>query len=67
MQHKSRFMKPLTSDIHLYTAQMEQTPIVVFIAYELVGSGRIEGVTENSVMIGGERFLRELCTFKYAC
>ncbi|WMT38892.1 hypothetical protein RE628_15225 [Paenibacillus sp. D2_2] len=63
MRHKSRFMKPLTSEIHLYTAQKEQTPIVVFIADESIRSGKIEDVTENSVRIGGERFLLESCTF----
>ncbi|MFD1267580.1 hypothetical protein ACFQ3Y_09115 [Paenibacillus motobuensis] len=66
MTRKSRFMKPLTSDIHFYTAQMDRTPIVVFVADELVGSGKIEDITENSVKISGERFLRESCTFKYA-
>ncbi|MNP38220.1 hypothetical protein D3C76_1317170 [compost metagenome] len=53
--------KQLPSDIHLYTAQ-----IVVFVAGELVGSGKIEEITENSVRVGGERFLRAVCTFKYA-
>ncbi|GAA0395844.1 hypothetical protein [Paenibacillus motobuensis] len=65
MTRKSRFMKPLTSDIHFYTAQLDRSPVVVFIAGELVGSGKIEGITENSVRIGGERYLRENCTFKY--
>lgn len=49
MTQSNRFMKPLTSDIHLYTAQMDRSPIVVFAAGELVGSGRIAEVTENSV------------------
>ncbi|NWL87466.1 hypothetical protein DMN77_07595 [Paenibacillus sp. 79R4] len=59
-------MRPLSSDIHLYTAKMEQSTIVVFIVDELVGSGKIEDITENSVRIGGEMLLRGLCTFKYA-
>ncbi|AZS18284.1 hypothetical protein EI981_13500 [Paenibacillus lutimineralis] len=59
-------MKPLTSDIHFYTAQMDRLPIIVFIAGELVGSGKIEDITKNSVKISGERYLRESCTFKYA-
>lgn len=52
-------MRPLTSDIQLYTAQMDLTPIVVFIGAELVGSGVIEDITEMS-------FMRGVCTFKYA-
>ena len=30
----SRFMKPLTADIHFYTAMLDRTPIAVFIAGE---------------------------------
>lgn len=59
-------MKPLTADIHFYTAMIDQTPIAVFIADELIGSGRIEEITENSVKVGKGRYLRETCTFKYA-
>lgn len=59
-------MKSLTADIHLYTAMLDQTPIVVFIADELIGSGKIEEITENSVKVGEARYLRKNCTFKYA-
>lgn len=59
-------MKPLTADIHFYTAMLDRTPIVVFIADELIGSGKIEEITENSVKVGETRYLRESCTFKYA-
>ncbi|ACX62969.1 hypothetical protein [Paenibacillus sp. Y412MC10] len=43
-------MKPLPVDIHFYTAMLDRTPIVVFIADKLIGSGKIEEVTENSVI-----------------
>lgn len=60
-------MRPLTSDIQLYTAQLDRTPIVVFIDEEqLVGSGVIEDITEMSVAVKGERYMRGVCTFKYA-
>ncbi|WP_411736116.1 hypothetical protein [Paenibacillus sp. M2] len=59
MRKKSQFMRLLTSDIQLYTAQMDQMPIVIFTDAELVGSGVIEDITEMSVMRG-------VCTFKYA-
>lgn len=56
MRSKSRFMRPLTSDIQLYTAQMDWTPIVVFIGAELVGNGVIEDVTEISILVRGKRY-----------
>lgn len=66
MRKKSQFMRPLTSDIQLYTAEMDRTPIVIFIGAELVGSGVIEDITEMSVAVKGEWYVREVCTFKYA-
>ncbi|MEK3707417.1 hypothetical protein MKY87_25535 [Paenibacillus sp. FSL R7-0198] len=53
-------MRPLTSDIQLYTARMNRTSIVMFIVPELVGSGVIE------VAVKGEMYMRGVCTFKYA-
>ncbi|GIO30766.1 MULTISPECIES: hypothetical protein [Paenibacillus] len=60
------YMKPLTSAIHLHTAMIDRLPIIVFIGNELVGAGRIAEVTENSVKIGDQRYIPEVCTFKYA-
>lgn len=54
----NRYMKPLTSDIHLYTAQMDRTPIVI--------SGVIDGITEGNVKVKGEHYMRGVCEFKYA-
>ncbi|WP_339294328.1 hypothetical protein MKY82_21960 [Paenibacillus sp. FSL W7-1279] len=59
-------MKPLTADIHFYTAMLDQKPVAVFIGDELVGCGRIEEITENSIKVGGARYLRQSCTFKFA-
>lgn len=59
-------MKPLTADIHFYTAMLDKTPLVVFIGEELIGSGKIEEITEKSVKVGKQRYFRESCTFKYA-
>jgi len=58
-------MKPLTADLHFYTAMLDRTSIAVFIADELIGCGRIYEITENSVKVGEARYLRETCTFKY--
>lgn len=57
---------PLTSAIHLHTAALEERPILVFAGGELVGSGKIEKITENAVHINGERYLRANNTFAYA-
>lgn len=62
----TRFMKPLVSNVHLYTAQMERLPIVVFVGNELAGSGLIEDITEATVKVRGEYYMRAACTFKYA-
>lgn len=59
-------MKPLTAEIHFYTAMLDQKPIYVFIGDELVGCGRIQEITVQSVKVGGARYFRESCTFKYA-
>lgn len=56
-KHSTRFMRPLTSNVQLYTAQMEKATINVYVADERVGSGIIEEITENSVKIGNERIL----------
>lgn len=66
MKRSSRFMRFLTSDIHLHTAKMDGTPIVIFIGQELVGSGKIAEITKDSIKVGNDRYLRSVCTFKYA-
>lgn len=50
--------KSLTSNVHLYTAQMDRMPVVVLVADEVIGNGIIDSITESSVRIGGEWFLR---------
>ena len=62
----SRFMKPLTSNVQLYTAQLERTPIAILVGNELIGAGIIEEITDISVKVRGEYFMRDACTFKYA-
>ncbi|OMF21907.1 hypothetical protein BK132_31525 [Paenibacillus sp. FSL H8-0259] len=59
-------MKPLTSNVQLYTAQLERLPIVLFVANELVSSGVIEDITEVSVKVRGLHYMRAACTFRYA-
>ncbi|MEK5178507.1 MULTISPECIES: hypothetical protein [Paenibacillus] len=59
-------MKTLTSNVHFYTAQLERAPIVIFVDNELTGSGVIEEITDLSVKVRGEYYMRAACTFKYA-
>lgn len=57
--------RELTSIIHLYTAAIDHTPILVFQGEELIGSGIIEEITELSIKIKDERFMRVACRFVY--
>ncbi|GIP08863.1 hypothetical protein J1TS5_10330 [Paenibacillus macerans] len=66
MKRSSRFMRSLISDVQFYTAQLDRVPIVVFVAGELVGSGKITEITKDSIKVGNDRYLRSACTFKYA-
>ncbi|MNC20260.1 hypothetical protein D3C75_682050 [compost metagenome] len=54
------------SNVQLYTAQLERQLIVVFTGNELAGSGVIEEITEASVKVRGDYYMRATCTFKYA-
>lgn len=54
----NRFMKTLSTDIHLHTAMIHKEPIVIFISEELVGSGVIEEITEHSVKVRGESYFQ---------
>ncbi|RAI96879.1 hypothetical protein DET54_106237 [Paenibacillus pabuli] len=58
---ESRFMRPLTSDIQLYTAQMNRTLSL----YLSTRSSLAAVFTEMSVAVKGERYVRGVCTFKY--
>lgn len=61
----------LTSNIHFYTAASDRTPVLVFQDVELIGSGVIDEIinvkdgeiTEDIIVIGGERYVRGSCTF----
>ncbi|WP_028609815.1 hypothetical protein [Paenibacillus harenae] len=66
--------RTLTSSIHLFTAASERKPILVFQDDELIGSGIIDEIkknvthgeiTEDIIIIQGERYLRGSCTFVY--
>jgi len=70
MKHNYKYehadFMPLTSAIHLHTAALEERPILIFAGGELVGSGMIEKITDFSVQVKGERYLRDGNTFAYA-
>ncbi|MFF2886659.1 hypothetical protein [Paenibacillus sp. NPDC057967] len=58
--------RELSSPIHLHTAALDNDIILAFQNGELIGSGHIEEITDTTVKIGGEIFLRDNCTFVYA-
>lgn len=58
--------RQLTSALHFHTAAIEQTPALAFQGGELIGSGRIEEITDETIKIRGEWYIRDNCTFVYA-
>lgn len=67
--------RKLMNNLHIHTAVIEKTPVLVFQDIELIGSGAIDafkeitvddGVKEEIVFIGGERYLKRNCTLVYA-
>jgi len=63
---KYKGFRQLTSALHLHTAKLEQTHILAFQNNELIGSGRIEEITDETVKIREEYYMRDKCTFVYA-
>ncbi|GAA4854573.1 hypothetical protein GCM10023310_36860 [Paenibacillus vulneris] len=55
--------RELTSAIHLHTAALNRTPVVVYIGHEQIGSGVITKITDNSVKIGDDWYMRCSCVF----
>jgi hypothetical protein len=56
-------MKPLTNNLELHTAAADRKEIAVFIRKERIGKGVIAEITEASVKIGDDWFMRENCSF----
>jgi cation transport ATPase len=56
-------LRPLTNAIALHNAAATRMPVAVFIGRERIGNGIIEEITEDSVKIGTERFMRANCSF----
>jgi hypothetical protein len=63
---KYKGFRQLTAPVHFYTAVLDQTTILAFQDGELIGTGRIDEITEETVKIRDERFMRANCTFVYA-
>jgi hypothetical protein len=53
----------LDSNLHLYTAAVEDSKILVFLGFEMIGSGKIEGITDLSVQVNGVKYPKENCIF----
>ena len=66
-QRTTRYgFRELVSPIQFHTAKLEGSTILVFQADELIGSGRIDEITETTVIIGNDHFIRENCIFTYS-
>ncbi|MFE5321836.1 hypothetical protein ACFQ88_24370 [Paenibacillus sp. NPDC056579] len=61
-----RGFRELTSEIHLHSAAIDRKPVIVFHGEELIGSGVIEEITDVSIKIKGERYMRQACKFVHA-
>lgn len=55
----------LYSNIHFCTALVDKRPVVVFMDDEMIGNGVVQQVTEFSVKIDGEYYMRSECKFNY--
>lgn len=53
----------LDSNLHLHTAAVEDSKILVFFGFELIGSGKIEGISDLSVQVKGVKYPKENCIF----
>jgi hypothetical protein len=58
--------RTIDNDLRLHTAMIEGVPVLAFMGAELLGSGRIEEIRDDSVRIRGEWYVRGVCTFTYA-
>jgi hypothetical protein len=58
--------RQLTAPVHFYTAALDRRQILAFQDGELIGSGVIAEITEESVRIRDEHFFIDNCTFVYA-
>lgn len=57
--------KELISNLQFCTALIDKKTIIIYMKDEFVGKGLIEQVTESSIKINGEYFMRSVCTFLY--
>ncbi|WP_169083256.1 hypothetical protein [Paenibacillus sp. PL91] len=58
--------RQLTASVHFHTAALDEAIVLAFQDNELIGDGRIEEITEDTVKISDEHFMRKNCTFVYA-
>lgn len=63
---KYKGFRQLTAPLHFYTAVLDEAVVLAFQDNELIGSGRIDEITDETVIIRDEQFIRANCTFVYA-
>lgn len=63
---KYKGFRQLTALVHFYTAVLDESVVLAFQDNELIGNGRIEEITEQTIKIRDELFMRANCTLVYA-
>ncbi|RKN84468.1 hypothetical protein [Paenibacillus ginsengarvi] len=56
-------MRPLTTNVHLFTAAIDKRLVLVFEEGVLIGSGVIEEITEEAIKIRNIPYPRDTCRF----
>lgn len=57
--------KELISNVQFCTALLDKRKVVVYMDDEEIGKGTIETVTESSIKINNEYYMRSGCTFLF--
>ncbi|OME86888.1 hypothetical protein BK120_08165 [Paenibacillus sp. FSL A5-0031] len=63
---KYKGFRQLTAPLHFYTAALDESVVLAFQNNELIGTGLIDEITNETVKIRDEQFMRANCTFVYA-
>ncbi len=63
---KYKGFRQLTAPVHFYTAALDQSTVLAFQDNELIGTGRIDEITDETIKIRDEHFMLANCTFMYA-
>jgi hypothetical protein len=63
---KYKGFRQLTAPLHFHTAALNEAVVLAFQDNELIGTGRIAEIKDETVKIRDEWFMIANCTFVYA-